>query len=240
MLRNFLNVIAFVTLPLNLFSTCIIIARSKDVIYVAADSKSVFHNMNGKYLGESQILKINNVGNRYFAVTGHDEQFLTPQATRLLKLNEDLNKVIRDFCETVKKHYQLMMASEKKTFPSDYNYYLHNSLSNIAFFGFKNNSSYLKNVEFSLIQKGSQDIIRYSIVDSFLILPLGIHDHLDKLSPEQMINTANNSDQNNIQIGLGNLVQYELIKHEDYIGCPIHLLKLTKEKAQWSLGSCHN
>ena len=193
-MKKYLLCILLTVVSIHSYSTCIVILKMNNIIYVAADSRSNVYNIlnpNSTVLATS-ICKIHSTKNVFFAVSGHGDQTLTSEASKSLTKNKNVKLAIIDFCKKMKLVYQNIMNREKISNPKNYDYYLHNSLAGVSFFGFENGKAYITTAIISMGEKKSnpnnpsETIITYAIGEHQSQANLGISAEIKSLSDDQM------------------------------------------------------
>jgi hypothetical protein len=228
-MKKAISIILLCIVPAYLFSTCIVVAKTKNSILVAADSRSNFYNVFDPNSAKTalSICKIHNVNDIYFAVAGHGDNLLAQECFNSLKETKDINKAINNLGKSMMQQYSDMMSKEKEKNQPNYNYYLKNALAGISFFEVKKNIPILYYIEFSMKNDGS---IRYNITQPPIVF-MGIHDHIEALPgdkiKEMLFNKAG------FIYGLESFVKLEIKNHPNDIAYPIDLLELKQGEVNW-------
>jgi hypothetical protein len=208
-----------------------------DYIVVAADSRSSLHSLDGKFIGNATIQKIHQQGKVYFAVSGHFDQLLTSEAAAAIRRLHDPYKSADAFAKAMKKRYDTLMMGEKKTYRSNYNYYLQQPLAAVAFFGFIKGKSYLIRVELRMKEVKDVPKCNSTIDDKQLFFPLGFGDHIEQLSAAEYQRMASSS-KDHAEL-LKKLIVFEMGYHKEDIACPINFLRVDSMNARWWQEACN-
>ena len=226
-------------IPILSFSTCIIILRGDNYICVATDSKRTMTDpYTGKLMGTQQIEKVHAVGMIYFAVSGHDDAALTKYATLAITTTKDPIKAAKYFSDLMIAHYNDLMRLEQSLPKSDYQYYLHNALGGVTFFGFRNEKPYMYMVELIMKEIDGHPSVSATRDNDTPFMILGYRDHIQALSDIEFKAILKKSPSNPLPACV-ELVQLEISKHPDDIGCPIITLFLDSKQPHWGKAVCH-
>jgi hypothetical protein len=211
-------------------STCIVILRYGNKIFVVSDTKSTLFYSDSRYKIDSSIIidKVHNVGSFYFAVAGHYDQRLTQVARISIVPGKSLEDVARTFAVNMKTVYESLMAQEKITNRESYNYSLKNDLAGVTFFSSEGDLAKLIEIRFTM-QDGPKPIINAVVKYDLPFSVLGYFDHIFSRI-EQMTDKDWQQFKQDPLLGIEKWVKLELKNHPKAVGCPLDYLLLANGK----------
>jgi hypothetical protein len=215
-----ITLLACLIIPTDINSTCIVILKTSNSIYVVADTQSSLTAVSKKgevVKAKATINKIGHAGNYYFAISGHDDQILMRCALEI-DSNRSLSVNIPNYCEKMKKHYSFLMRWQKEYYPEGYKYYLKNDLASVAFFTKEKGKPTLIVIYFTMTEVKGLPQISYEVAEDLHFVTLGISDHINKLP------NAESLSYNKGVNGLVELVTLEAKSHQGKIACPFDIL----------------
>ncbi|WP_419701500.1 hypothetical protein [Mucilaginibacter sp. NFX135] len=221
-------------LSLNCYATCIIIAITKDGIYVAADGRRNLHQYNSQGILTTlpqTVCKIHNVGKDYFVVAGVDDSQLAREITHELDTKRSWDDITNSFQLQMKLHYNKLFIDDRK----DFKKILLESkgkLAEVAFFCYFGNQPSVRKITIS----GKLNSIGQLIISSKLVEPkgqiilIGIYGNLLFKTPPSYFAHVN---QNDIPALIEAMVNYEAKFHPNDIAGPVDVLLLTQNGSHW-------
>jgi hypothetical protein len=238
---NCMNKISFLVLlsvfSIKSYSTCIVIIKTNNEIFIGADSKRTIHIVNPEtgMIRDSIIntfCKIHRVGKFYFAIAGFDDDGVLRNATTACENGKSLEQIIESFSNSMRSEYERNIGDYRTVNKMAYlERFATNNISQIAFFCFIENKPYLISITFNLTNLPNEPIkVSTTIEKNQSMAILGVFDHIDTL-PESEINTLFKS-RDYIKI-IKTLIMVEAKNHPDWVSEPIDILKLTKTGELW-------
>lgn len=215
------------------FCTCIAIYIAENgYIYVAADSRrSFFFNDAGNPHFDT-VCKIHNVGHNYFAISGIDDGSLLTAANTVLKQDISINLAIKQFGETMSKHYKKLMDDTRLFFPAKFPKFLRDGLASVSFFGYYCGLPNVYNIDFLCsLDKTGQIVIRYRITRIFDINVIGITQDIANAPPGLL--PAPEIKYEAPELYVEALVKIEAKMHPLSVSAPIDVLELKPDGEVW-------
>lgn len=217
-----LPLLSLLLLPCLLNSTCIVIIKTANAVFVAADTRStitVYTEKGNSIITYKTIEKINHVGKYYFAISGHADQALLKEALKI-DTNKSIVNNAKSFGERMKLFYLERMQAEKEKSPKQYNEWLNNYLCEVAFFSNINGKPNIVKVTMKLKEIKGIINVSYQIHENQDVVILGARDHIEKLSDSQWKKLI---DKDYPEVTSAKLVMLEMNYHSE-VACPLDIL----------------
>lgn len=210
-------------------ATLIIIYRTKDAIYVGADSRSTVYHLNSHGSIDTiyrTICKINISNNIYSAVAGFDDSMLAINAKKACVKAHNIEEAANEFQKLTQGVYKERLEYFRKKNPVGYTKRLAgNNVGSLSFFNFNNGLPRLLTVWFIITNSANQPTKFEFHTDYRDYVPLGAFHTLDDYPSDPF--------KNGYIKGIKTLIEYAINKRPNNINYPIDLLILTKNGPQW-------
>lgn len=218
-----------ICLPILLQSTCIIVYRVNNTIYIVADTKSVIKSLDATLSRPSKtIQKIHQKGKYFFAISGWSDSTQLTIANKYVDTTRPLRECITNFTIAMKDYYWKLLKSEKEYNPNKYKERLGNDICQVAFFTYSNSGTQLFGLGIFPVEENGELILKYNILENPGMLWLGISDHLMTI-PDALMKNYFDKSKGDYMLFVESLLKYEMDKHKDAIGCPLDKLILTSK-----------
>lgn len=215
--------------------TCVIAIKTKDAIYVGADSKvltPVYNNLTHRWDSVfSMTCKIGHHGNFNFAVVGNLGEINKAAASKSILTATNSKQLIGNYIEEFKKNALLKMDSISK-----FNYSIFNSIYSInqpfaycIFFGLENDTLFLKTMAFIRTENIGGNL---SIAPAYLeydTLALG---HATEIYDMKMFDKPSTWSKGNIS-AIKSLIKLSEKYNPLNVGGEINILEVTRKRTLW-------
>ena len=225
--------------------TCIVIARGKDGICAAADSRRVVHlSLKGEkfsVLRYDTVCKIHQVGNLFFAASGINVDAVYSIAEKCMQENNSILKAAMCFKVKCDAYQTSILENIRVNKPKDFNK-LYEELDNLGccFFGIENGKPKMVEISFGIISKRGEkiklrDSLEYYLETSskYEFVMMGHTDSIYKVVKDTKFWKGKN-----VQQGLKELISIECDRDSIAVARPITVLSiLVGNKFYWSKDS---
>lgn len=220
--------------------TCIIVVRTRDSLFVGADTKRVNLDSNKS----DTICKILKSGNCYYTFTGYSFEDTLIDMNKYFDNTKCINNVTSEF---LYNRYEKLINKLNLLYETKKSFYLKNyhkfKWSEAIFFGVEKNEIVTKQLIFELVS----DSIQPPIIDTsrlsldyipgreFLVHPAGHYNSISSLLYEP------NIWKNGIKNGIEKLITIQSNNSPEYVGLPIDIILLSTKGEKWlcPTGKCY-
>jgi len=235
-LHYLLPIIPFLLLPTLSFSTCIVILKTPNEIWVGADSKRTIYQIdlntgNVVETVNNEYCKIHKVGYFYFAVAGFDDEGNFNLATESCLKYKSITETIHYYQKMMVNHFEDIVEKYRVANRTRYiDRFVGSAIGQTAFFYFENNEPKIISLEFLTTNNPNEKVkVRLNRFNNEPITVLGYGDHLNEPNPkvESFLKQGDNAN------AIRAMIQTEIIHHPNEIGGAIDILFLGNKNETW-------